>query len=177
MSKKNPSVFIIDVDGVLTDGKFYYSADGKMFKVFGPDDHDALKLLVQHLEIVFVTGDKLGFPISQARIVKDMGMRLELVSTTKRAEWIEERWDTSQVIYMGDGIFDHYVFKKVAYSIAPANSDILAKQHANYVTHRSGGDRAVAEACRHITERFFEMATSPVVSLKSEAIMNGEWGQ
>ena len=33
-----PKVFILDVDGVLTDGCFYYSIDGKVLKKFGPDD-------------------------------------------------------------------------------------------------------------------------------------------
>ena len=88
-----------------------------------------------------------------------MGMRLELVSTTKRAEWSALRWDLSQVMYMGDRIFDHYVFRKVAYSSAPANADPLAKKHAHFVTGRSGGDRAVAEACRHILERFSNSVT------------------
>ena len=38
----NPKIFILDVDGVMTDGKFYYSAEGKIFKSFGADDSDAL---------------------------------------------------------------------------------------------------------------------------------------
>lgn len=176
MSTSIPGILVLDVDGVLSDGKFYYSADGKVLKVFGPDDHDALKLLEPYVEIVFVTGDKRGFPISKARIVTDMGMRLELVSTTKRAEWISERWDLSRVIYMGDGIFDHFVFKKVAYGIAPANADPLAKRHAHYVTERAGGDRAVAEACRHILERFFEQC-DPVDSSPGEPLLRGVWGQ
>ena len=55
-----------------------------------------------------------------------------------------------------DGIFDHFVMKQVAYSIAPSNSDKLAKKHADYVTERKGGDRAVAEACIHILDKFFD---------------------
>jgi 3-deoxy-D-manno-octulosonate 8-phosphate phosphatase (KDO 8-P phosphatase) len=176
MSKLCPEVLIFDVDGVLTDGRFYYSADGKVLKVFGADDHDALKLLEPFIEILFVTGDKRGFPISQARIVTDMRMRLELVSTTKRAEWIAERWDVSKTIYMGDGIFDHLVFSKVAYAIAPANADPLAKQYAHYVTQRSGGDRAVAEACKHIIEKFFEKSESYEPTPNSTRT-SGEWGQ
>ena len=33
---KKPSVFVLDVDGVLTDGKYYYTAEGKVMKRFGP---------------------------------------------------------------------------------------------------------------------------------------------
>jgi 3-deoxy-D-manno-octulosonate 8-phosphate phosphatase (KDO 8-P phosphatase) len=152
---EKPACFILDVDGVLTTGEFFYTAEGKVMKVFGADDNDALSLLKPYIDIQFVTGDKKGFSISQKRVVDDMGFSLTLVSTVRRAEWIAAHYPLSSVIYMGDGIFDHYVMKQVAYSIAPANADRLAKRHAHYVTERSGGDRAVAEACLHILEKFF----------------------
>ena len=160
MQEKNdsnikPTCFIIDVDGVMTTGQFFYSAEGKIFKIFGPDDHDGLILLKPHVEIRFVSGDKNGFKISKKRIVDDMKFPLDLVSTIHRIDWITERFDPNKVIYMGDGIFDHYVMKKVAYAIAPANADRLARKSAHFVTERSGGDRAVAEACLHILEKFF----------------------
>lgn len=147
--------FILDVDGVLTDGSFFYSVDGKVFKIFGPDDSDALSLVRPYLNIQFITGDKRGFPIAAKRIVEDMGYPLDLVSTTRRIHWIEERFDAKDVVFMGDGIFDHYVMKKVGYSIAPANADEFTKLSADYVTTRKGGDRAVSEACLHLLERFF----------------------
>lgn len=148
--------FVLDVDGVMTTGQFVYSAAGKQYKVFGPDDHDALALLRDRMEIVFVTGDRSGFEISRTRIVDHMKYPLHLVSTVRRAEWIAERYDPARTVYMGDGIFDCYVMKRVGYAIAPANADANAKAHAHFVTRRSGGDRAVAEACLHLLERFFE---------------------
>lgn len=160
MEKRNnfdlkPTCFILDVDGVMTTGQFFYTTQGKIMKVFGPDDNDGLSLLARYLEIRFITGDKKGFDIAKKRIIDDMGFPLDLVSTIRRIDWIAENFDPKKVIYMGDGIFDHYVMKKVAYSIAPANADKLAKQSADYVTERTGGDRAVAEACLHILENFF----------------------
>ena len=146
--------FILDVDGVLTNGYFFYSNKGKVFKMFGPDDNDGLSLLRNHIEIRFITGDKKGFAISQKRIVDDMKFPLDLVSTTKRLDWIKKIYNPKDVIYMGDGIFDFLVMKNVGYSIAPSNADFLAKKTANYVTERSGGDRAVAEACMHVLEKF-----------------------
>lgn len=151
-----PKYFILDVDGVMTTGQFLYTAEGKAMKIFGPDDNDGLSLLQPYLEIRFVTGDKKGLAISNKRIVDDMGFPLDVVSTIKRVEWIRERYPLETVVYMGDGIFDHYVMREVGYSIAPANADRVAKQHADYVTERSGGDRAVAEACLHLLEKFFE---------------------
>ena len=156
MSKNvKPKIFILDVDGVLTDGSFYYSVEGKIMKKFGPDDNDALSLLRPYMRIQFVTGDKRGFPISKKRIVDDMHNELELVSTIKRIEWINERYNPAEVVYMGDGIFDHYVMQKVGYAISVANGDENAKKYADYVTKRNGGNRAVAEACLHLLEKFY----------------------
>lgn len=169
-----PRVLILDVDGVLTTGQFLYSVRGKEFKVFGPDDNDGLSLLKDRLEVRFVTGDKKGLEISRKRIVEDMGYPLDLVSTVRRIEWIAERYPLEAVIYMGDGIFDHYVMRKVGYAIAPGNADPLAKAAAHHVTRRHGGDRAVAEACLHILERFFE-PYDPDAAPKVEGKLSGEW--
>ncbi len=166
--------FILDVDGVLTSGQFFYTAKGKAMKVFGPDDNDGLSLLRPHLEIRFVTGDRKGYEISRKRIVDDMRYPLDLVSTVRRVEWLGERYELGQVIYMGDGIFDHYVMKEVGYAIAPANADELAKSHAHHVTRRAGGDRAVAEACMHILEKFFE-PFDPHSPPNGVAKAAGEW--
>ena len=173
-SEAPPLVFILDVDGVLTTGQFFYTIDGKVMKIFGPDDNDGLSLLKPNLEIRFVTGDKKGFPISNKRIVDDMGFSLDLVSTIHRIDWIAKLYDPKRVIYMGDGIFDHYVMKAVGYSIAPANADRLAKQHANYVTERSAGDRSVAEACLHVMEKFF-LPYNPSKLPRSQGKLSGEW--
>ena len=149
-----PKVFVLDVDGILTDGGFYYTEHGKVMKKFGADDNDALSLLRPYIEIVFVTGDKRGFAISEKRI-QDMHFELKLVSTIKRIDWIKKIYNPDEVIYMGDGIFDHYVMREVGYSISTADADIHAKKYADYVTERVGGKRAVAEACLHILDKFF----------------------
>lgn len=149
----NPKVFILDVDGVLTTGRFFYDENGKAFKEFGADDNDALKLLEGLLEVRFVSGDKRGFPISKRR-VDDMKFQIDCVSTFKRIDWIKEHYDPKNVIYMGDGIFDFMVFNEVGYSIAPAGSDPITMSKADFVCERKGGDRAVAEATRHVMDKF-----------------------
>lgn len=166
-------VFILDVDGVMTTGHFLYTEEGKVMKIFGPDDNDGLGLLKSYIDIRFVTGDRKGFSISRKRIQDDMKFPLDLVSTIKRIEWIKKLYNPQDVIYMGDGIFDHYVMKEVGYSIAPENSDPVAKAHANYVTKRSGGDRAVAEACLHILDKFFQPYNPE--QLPADQLDLGEW--
>ena len=170
---EKPKCLILDVDGVMTSGHFFYSNKGKYLKCFGPDDNDGLSLLRPFIEIRFVTGDKKGFDISKKRIVDDMDYELDLVSTIRRIDWIASKYNLENVIYMGDGIFDHYVMKKVGYSIAPANADELAKKHARFITDRSGGDRAVAEASLHILDKFFTPYDPSKLPLSIQK--TGEW--
>ncbi|KKS10103.1 MAG: Low specificity phosphatase (HAD superfamily)-like protein [candidate division WWE3 bacterium GW2011_GWF2_41_45] len=150
-----PKYLVLDVDGVFTDGTFYYTTEGKVMKKFGPEDNDALSLLKDKLTIHAISGDKNGFAITKKRIADDMGLPLDLVSTFNRVEWIEQKYNLAETIYMGDGIYDPLVFKKVGYSIAPANAFFKTKEMANFVTNARGGEGAVAEACLHILEKFF----------------------
>ena len=175
MVTANVKNFVIDVDGVMTDGQFYYTAEGKVMKAFGPNDHDALLLLKPHMNICFVTGDRKGYAITKKRIADDMKFRLELSSTLERVKWMEDNgFEPKESIYMGDGIFDAIVFDKVAYSIAPANAFYIVRKKADFVTESVGGNSAVAEACLHILEKFFEPINP--LNLKLEK-GSGEWGQ
>ena len=154
-NKKLPKNFILDVDGVLTDGKFYYTQEGKTLKAFSVDDHDALKYIANFLSIHVITADSSGFEITKKRIVDDMNLSLDVVPVAERPKWISDRFNLGETIYMGDGLFDPIVFNIVMYSIAPANSMDSTKSKANFITRSNGGDRAVAEACLHILEKFF----------------------
>jgi 3-deoxy-D-manno-octulosonate 8-phosphate phosphatase (KDO 8-P phosphatase) len=172
--KKQFKNLIIDVDGVMTDGKFYYTNSGKVMKAFGADDHDALSILKHYIKIFFVTGDKKGFSISKKRIVKDMGFKLNLVSTIKRVEWIRERFNLKETIYIGDGIMDYLVMNKIGYSITPRNANNFTKKFASHILKRPGGDRAVAEAALFILSRFFSVKNFSKINLKNKK-MSGNW--
>ena len=146
--------FIFDVDGVFTDGGFYYSNEGKVLKKFGDADSDALTFLKDKLHVEMITGDKRGFPISKKRISEDMGYPISLVSTYQRLDWIKERFNPLETIYMGDGIYDPLVFRGVGYSIAPNNAFYNTKKYANFITKSKGGNGAVAEAIIHVLDKF-----------------------
>lgn len=142
-------VFICDVDGVLNTGQFLYHEEGKVYKIFGPDDADAVKILSKFMPIEFVSGDFRGWGITEKRI-KDMNQQVTMVSTYERINWIKERYDPYEVIYMGDGLLDYVVMQKVGYAITTNDAYCDLSLIANYITHHKGGYRAVAEACMHI---------------------------
>lgn len=154
MKKIKPKYFIFDVDGVITNGQMLYDQYGKKYKIFGQDDHDSLKLMKSYIDIIFISGDKNGFKISKKR-VNDMGFKLKFVPSLNRAEWIDKNFDLKKCIYMGDGIFDHLVMKKVFYSITPNGTLKHLKKFANYKTKHYPAQRAVAEAVIHVLKKFF----------------------
>lgn len=141
---------VLDIDGVLTDGKVIYNNLGKVYKVFGPHDKDGLKLVKKYLDIHFITADKTGFSITYARIVKDWGFQetqLHIVPEETRKQWFLENCKLEETAFMGDGIHDAPILKIVRAGIAPYNARPEAKEAAKYVTPNKGGEGAVLDAC------------------------------
>ncbi len=154
-ASKIPAYFILDVDGVMTNGSFLYSEKGKAYKSFGPHDNDGIKLIQPHLATIFVTADERGFPISKQRIVEDMKQPLLLLKEEERFSYLMEHYNLAESIYMGDGLYDAKILRRCLFGIAPANARIEAKQAAQFVTPSSGGEGAVLDACLKILEIFF----------------------
>ena len=144
---------ILDFDGVFTDGCFYYSSSGKYLKKFGPDDSDAIKYVKNYIDISIVTADKNGFKISSKRL-NDLSLKLELVKSN-RLNWIKEKFNLNQCIYIADSFTDYYIFKEVGYCICFNNSDEELKKLADYVTKKNSGQRGLSEAIDHILKKFF----------------------
>lgn len=146
--------FILDVDGVMTDGKIYYNHEGKIFKVFGPHDSDGLKLIKDKVSIEFITADESGFHITHRRIVDHMGYKLTLVKEKDRFNWFKDNFDLTKVAFMGDGIFDAKIFPYVSVSISPKNARIEAKMLASYTTPSNSSEGAVLDACLYLKENW-----------------------
>ena len=58
---------IFDVDGVLTDGTFFYSVEGKILKRFGSHDAPAIKKCKSIFNLQLISADEKGFEISKLR--------------------------------------------------------------------------------------------------------------
>ena len=162
--KKKPNYFILDTDGVITDGKMIYDKYGKKYKIFGQDDYDSLKLFKKYIKILFVTGDKEGFEISKKR-VEDMGFSIKYLPIKIRESWIEKKFKLKNCIYMGDGIFDHLIMKKTFYSVAPRGTLDHVKKSAKYVTKRKPSERAVAEAVIHLLKKIYGVKFDKIKNL------------
>ena len=143
----------MDVDGVLNDGMLYWYAGGKPFKAFGNYDHDGLKLLRKHLEIEFVSADEIGWPITESRIIEHMKFPCTMVKEKNRLDFVLNKGNPEETIFMGDGPYDAKIFPHVGLSIAPAQAWRTAISNATYVTPREGGKGAVMDACVYIMDK------------------------
>ena len=148
-----PTHFILDVDGVMTDGRFYYTEEGKIMKRFGPHDGDGLKLIRDKVAVQFISADHRGFSISKKRIFDDMCYPLTLVSESERLEYVTSLGPTTA--FMGDGIFDAPVIQAALCGIAPRSARPEARLAADFVTASKAGEGAVLDACQYILRKYF----------------------
>jgi len=151
---KKIKIFLMDVDGVLTDGKMYYlpGRDSGMveFKAFHALDGIGLRLLNQ---FGIITGVITGreSPGTEER-AKDLGMSYAYQGFLSKVEPLERILaDTGltpeNVAYMGDDWTDIPVLKRAGLACAPANALDEVKAAAQLVTRKEGGMGAVREAC------------------------------
>jgi 3-deoxy-D-manno-octulosonate 8-phosphate phosphatase (KDO 8-P phosphatase) len=137
---------VFDVDGVFTDGTFHYNKNGKVSKVFGAHDSDAIKFLrYNNIQVQAITADKRGYKISEARM-DDMGIPLQLVSEGERLRFLSSNFSFKTMLFIGDGLHDAEVLARARIGICPANGCDRAKMSANFVTERSGGNGVLLEA-------------------------------
>ena len=149
-------LLILDVDGTLTDGGVYFSAEGQALKRF--DVHDGLglvRLQEAGVEVALVTAD--SSPIAQARAAK-LGIRAVFTGCRDKAEVVrrllEERdLRPEEALYMGDDVSDLGAMAEVGNSAAPASAMVEVCEAADYVTAKSGGHGAVREVCDLILAR------------------------
>jgi 3-deoxy-D-manno-octulosonate 8-phosphate phosphatase (KDO 8-P phosphatase) len=144
---------ITDVDGVLTDGKYFYTKDGKVMKQFGPHDSDGFKIIKSlDIKVRAISADHRGFEITKKRL-DDMGIELTLVSENDRLGWIKSNCNTKETIFVGDGLHDAAVMRVCGLSFAPANALKITKNAASHVTSCEGGNGVMLEVAIEIMKR------------------------
>ncbi len=143
-------LMIFDVDGVLTDGRLYFSAAGEFSKSFDTLDGQGIKLLAATgVQIALITGR--ASPMVTAR-AQELGIEWVYQGVHDKAVAFAEllsraRCTAEQCGYMGDDWPDLPVMMKVAFAAAPANAHAEVLTRAHWVAHARGGYGAVREVC------------------------------
>lgn len=150
---KQLKLLITDVDGILTNGTLYYDAEGLSHKGYHVHDGLGLKLLMEAgIKVAVITTCKL--PASQKRMdhlgVDDVYLGQE----DKRAAYDElaakYKLNNEEIAYVGDDLPDLANLKRAGLGITVADATPLLLKHADWVTERCGGERAMREICERI---------------------------
>lgn len=146
-------LLVLDVDGVLTDGRLLYTGTGEFAKSFHVHDGLGIKRLLQ---------SNVRVAIISARESKATAIRAEELGINDVFLGIENKWEQlkqlcsqyaiplTEVAYMGDDLPDLHCMKQVGLPIAPANATPAIKAIAKLVTEKKGGKGAVREAADYL---------------------------
>jgi 3-deoxy-D-manno-octulosonate 8-phosphate phosphatase (KDO 8-P phosphatase) len=152
---KKIRLIIFDVDGVLTDGKLYFTNEGQEFKNFHAQDGlGMVDLKSTGIEIGIIT--KRITPIVEHRMKELNITHVYQTKEDKRKPYkilINQLALTEdQVAYVGDDLSDLPLIRSSGIGVAVNNALPLVKQYADYVTEKNGGEGAAREICDKILE-------------------------
>jgi len=145
---KKIKLLILDVDGVLTDGRIIYDSKGRDSKFF--DVHDGLGVYLLKKAGIFTVlitakGSRAIKP--RARDMQVVAVFEDISPKTSVFEKILKRYNVNpdQVCFVGDDLVDLCLMKKVGLAVAVFNACAEVKSLAHYITQREGGRGAVRE--------------------------------
>ena len=142
---KNIKLVGTDIDGVWTDARMYYSADGDIMKSFSTYDGMGVKLLREAgIPLIIMTGEDTEIVTKRA---KKLGINFIFQGENEKLRRLKEvckELDITldEVAYIGDDMNDLDALQAVGISAMPPNSPILDQFNPDYLTTRCGGDGA-----------------------------------
>lgn len=153
--KDKVKLFVMDVDGTLTDGKIYMGNAGEVCKAFHIKDGMGIRMLTDHGIIpAIITGRSSKIVENRA---KELGiMELHQGVSDKVTVFLEllEKYhlEAKESAYIGDDINDLEVMASCGFSFAPADAVQEVKKQADFVLSARGGEGAVREAAEYILD-------------------------
>lgn len=147
---------VFDVDGVMTDGRLFFTNDGNELKAFNVKDGLGIKMLHQcGIQTAIITGRTSTLVEHRA---KNLGITFlyqgredKLIALNELLSNIGLKLD--EVAYMGDDLPDLAAIQEAGLGTTVADALPLVKKHADWITQKSGGDGAVRELCEFILEQ------------------------
>lgn len=147
------TTFVLDVDGVLTDGSILVSNDGDLLRSMNVKDGYAMKKAI-----------KAGYTVCIISGGKNEGVRKRLqglgitdihLGVEDKVENLDEFFDVysidpKNVAYMGDDIPDIYPMKMVGLPTCPQDAVSEVKAISKYVSHKNGGKGCVRDLIEQV---------------------------
>ena len=150
---KDITTFILDVDGVMTNGKIIYTHDGKIDRQFYAKDGYAIKYAISKgYRIAIISG---GMQENVRTRLNSLGVEDVFLKAFNKIEvyekFIEEKKiDPKNILYMGDDNPDLDVLKVVGISSCPNDASVDVKSICDYISHKDGGMGCVRDVIEQV---------------------------
>ncbi len=142
-----------DVDGVLTDGRLYYTADGNEMKAFSSLDGVGLKMLARvGIAVAWITGSNAPAVAHRARALGVPWLMQGAEDKLSPWEALRRELDLEPAAcaHIGDDLPDMPILARCGLGVSVPHAPHAVRRHAHYVTVRDGGAGAVREVCELI---------------------------
>ena len=143
-------LLVMDVDGVMTDGKVTYTSDGQELKSFNIKDGVGIKRAqASGIETAIITGrtspmvERRALELGITHLIQGREDKLTALSVLLS----EVNLAPNQVAYIGDDLPDLTAIEAVKLGACPADAANEVQSKANWVSTRAGGDGCVRELC------------------------------
>ncbi len=174
-------LLIIDVDGVLTDGRKVYDKSHKVLsKKYLCKDFTAIKRFVAAgIKVVMLSGDNFNKEMAQKRNIdfyctRDLNLSLD---KSQFLQIFEEKYSVpiENMAFVGDDYFDLTIIKKLDYTFCPSDSPKIIKDECEVVLKSAGGDGVVVELYDILVNKYFnEPSLNDVLKLDKKEISSEE---
>ncbi|MBP7049913.1 MAG: HAD hydrolase family protein [Phycisphaerae bacterium] len=146
-------LLVLDVDGVLTDGRVILHSDGGESKCFHILDGHGIRMWQRAgLKVALLSGrasqatTRRAQELEIAHVIQNCAFKLPALQQLLG----ELGLSPEKAAYIGDDLMDLPIVRYVGFGVAVANAVDELKEHADYVTARRGGEGAVREVIEHI---------------------------
>lgn len=153
MGLKDIKMMIVDVDGVLTDGRIFSNSKGEEIKVFHVKDGSGIAFWHRAgLKTALISGRSSKAVTHRAKELGIKDVYQEVHNKLEAYEKILKKHDLrdEEVCYIGDDLIDLPVLRRVGFSVAVVNSPEEVVKGVDYVTRTPGGGGAVREVVEKV---------------------------
>lgn len=151
-------LFVMDVDGTLTDGHIYFGDNGEMFKAFHVRDGYAIAHIFPVCGIVpvIITGKSSEIVARRSKELKITEVYQGISDKLTKLKEIAAKYNVSpeEIAYIGDDVNDLECMEYCGLTACPSDAldEVLGK--VDYVCKREGGRGAVREFADYVVDSY-----------------------